>query len=183
MGEVIDPGWSAAIPAAVRGIIPFLADRQLDAVRPRIIGARARFLAAVIQQWLILGVLVIIDEPTEQDSLLPWILVGSAGLVDLFAVTAYQRSAIRRMTVDAKPVEVVFPLLQKMMVVFALTPALVGFAGFFLGGGLPVYVVGMVASHLCLFLGRPTESQLERIQRRVDEIGLDLDIRDAVLSE
>lgn len=179
MDDSKDPGWWAAVPDMAVGFIPFFGDRFLSTIRPRLTGARARLLAAMARIWLILLVLTTLGEPEETSYLFPMLLLGWATASTFVFIAFFEKSTIKRMPADTDMVAA-FSMMHRGAVLFSLSPALVGFVGFFLGGGILVYVLGMAVSHVALIVERPTSGLLRRLQDRANELGIDVDLWSAV---
>ncbi|MDP8957397.1 MAG: hypothetical protein M3N24_10660 [Actinomycetota bacterium] len=68
-------------------------------------------------------------------------------------------------------------------VALAYTPALVGFVGVFVTGDLSMYLLGLVFAIPAFLLIAPTQSDIERRQRQLDERGARFSLGEALMTQ
>ena len=179
--DKVDPGWWPALPKAVIAIVPLFGGWYLKSVRPLIVGARALVVRTIFYLWLLLAIQVGVAEPGNGRAL-PWILVGGASISAVGGVVVSRRNLPTRVRPGTEPA-ILFRSSSAVLVAFVTTPALVGFVGTYLGGGLANYLVGMTVSHGLLLLATPSIPLVDRLQGRLVELGYEVDLHEALLAD
>jgi len=111
------------------------------------------------------------------------------GVLVLFGTTAlalYEISSTQKRMGVAPPDERTaargYPILYFIRVGMVLTPALAGFALFFVGGGRWVYLAGVSISEVLLWLIAPSRANLSRLTERYRAQGKNIDLTSALLT-
>lgn len=158
-----DPGWTAAFSHIPKAL--FLR-RQLVAVRPAIIAARAAVLAPVVTAVVLGLTLTVFGAPNETDYLLTGAIVGGTAIAAgtlLFRIR-YGPLAAPEAQTDLIPQ---FLSYATVMSAVATVPTLSAFVCFFLGGGYPMYALGAVGTVVLLsWPANPTHAMVVDFGRK-----------------
>jgi hypothetical protein len=174
-----DPGWKPAIKGAWRGLVPYGIGVQSGRQKhPAVLFLRSLWLSLLVQ-WALFGVvLAFLVRNSIDDKRWTLFLTAGFGSVSL-ALLAWFRA--RPLKADDPP-SLRDRYATASMIGFSLAnaPVLMGFVSFFIGGGMPAYLLGVVFGLASFALMAPTLSNLDHFQRRLRESGVALSLLQAL---
>lgn len=157
-------------------VIPFT-QRLILRSRSRLVAMRASLVSSLIRI-AVLGLLAALATVSVENSAVAWVLLIVVA-VDALMV-AWTRLLWPRKVPEGKDPVSMFWMTYLVSYSIAMTPALIGFVGVFLGAGVPVYVAGALASLVALAGIVPTQRYVEAFQQRLGDLGQPIDLHAAI---
>lgn len=183
-----DPGWWPAFRGSWRMLIPFLSVRDMrrsqSSETPGVTGLRRIFVAFAFALLLFLYVLIVIfplGQPAESDGTAVGIGVLLGGIVTVAAGIT-----LRRRSLDCQETAgLVSSYVQLMFlrIAVAQAPALFGFVGAFLVGGIWPYLLGLGFSAVGYTAAAPTASDIRRHDQELVAGGCPHSLRTGLYSQ
>lgn len=182
MTDGVDQGWWAAVPKALMSLVPVFGRTSLRSAS-RLVVARALVLRTILAMWFLLAVLIVLAGTGDADGgFVPWALLGGVSLLGVVSVIRLRRIPPKALRPGTEPAALFTSHTAKLDAA-AVAPALVGFVGFFLGGGLACYVAGMLVCHALLAFAVPSHAMIDRLQGWLEQLGYDTDLHSAIVAQ
>lgn len=161
---ISDPGWLQAIP-----LIPtaLFARTKLLSERPALVAARAGTLAWMVAGPIMVLLVVSLGLTIEPDFVLTGFIVGGTAALAAFGIFKLRDGRLEPAVANSDPATL-FIGHAGVLTAMATVPQLSAFVCYFLGGGVPVTVFGVVTSWI-LLLGpaRPGRALVESVATRM----------------
>jgi hypothetical protein len=170
----LDPGWKPAV--SPRLLVPFLIQYRGLGKRTMLVTLRAVWLSMLLS-WLLFGIVLLFNRP-ENTHRPAWVLpfVAGWGLYSVLVSLWFRDKMAHASREDSFPKA--YASLSFINSAFANSAVLMGFVGFFVGGGMASYLLGVPFGLIIFFLQAPTARNVSRTQRIARERGSAITVLD-----
>ena len=174
----MDPGWKPAFKHIWRVFVPGFFGRGSPA--PTLTVVRGFWLAMPLQ-WMLFGSVLAFLQP-ESTTRPAWVypFVVGTGAISLLYGSWVVRRKMRLKTESIESTAASFAQLSLVSWSMTTTPVLCGFVGFFLGGGMGAYLLGLPFGAVGFMLQAPTERNIRKAQEQIRSTGSPISLYEAL---